>query len=224
MNMFEFIWCSNTVKVSLQFNVICNNAMNKAILDNDINPFPKLIDPIIMHQNLKDDYVSKLKSCLPSCPQLSSVTQNVGWNRRSKCGMWLWNMAAKIFDLFHKQWLLLVATLHVSSFAGNIQPLKCYQLIKCCQHWRKCFRVWWWPTWLQFCQQLKGYLLSDLNIQLMSCQEMKLVSFYSYLLYLALTKSKEDLYGLELVWWFQSLAVFVSVLHHLPPILHHQIG
>ena len=60
-------------------NFICNIAINKAKLENNnINPFPKLIDPIIMHQNLKDDYVSKLKSCLPSCPQLSSVTQNVG--------------------------------------------------------------------------------------------------------------------------------------------------
>ena len=44
--------------------------------------------------------------------------------------MWLWNMAAKIFDLFHKQWLLSIAALHVSSFAGNIQPYQCYQLKK----------------------------------------------------------------------------------------------
>ena len=140
--------------------------------------------------------------------------------------MRLRNMAAKNFDLFHKQWFLLVATFNVGSFAGNIKPFQCCQLKKRWQHWWKwkCFREWWWPTWLQFCQQLKGYLPSDLNIQLMSCLEMKLVSSYLYLLYLASTKSKGDLYGLALAWWFQSSAVFVSVLHHLLPILHHQIG
>ena len=44
--------------------------------------------------------------------------------------MRLRNMAAKNFDLFHKQWFLLVATFNVGSFAGNIKPFQCCQLKK----------------------------------------------------------------------------------------------